>query len=50
MPRQCFNNFGVGKISPNGELLFFETMDNLLILNFSLYETKEGKGSSSSFV
>jgi hypothetical protein len=25
-------------------------MDNLLILNFSLYETKEGKGSSSSFV
>jgi hypothetical protein len=22
MPRKCFNNFGAGKFSPNGELLF----------------------------
>jgi hypothetical protein len=24
MPEQCFNNFGAGKISANGELLFLK--------------------------
>jgi hypothetical protein len=38
MPEQCFNNFGAGKISANGELLFLKLPTIYWFLSFSLYK------------